>query len=173
LHDRRISITQGEIAIARGPGVCISTLLGSCVACCLWDPIAGVGGVNHMLLAGRSKTSTISTLMGINELELLINGLIKNGAQRGRIVAKVFGGARMVTGLSEIGLMNGRFTLEYLARESIPCLGHSLGGTSARHLLFWPATGLARQKLVVQAGEPAEMISASPLANSGNDVEIL
>lgn len=169
--ERRIAITQGEIAIESDPEVCISTLLGSCVACCLWDPQMKLGGVNHMLLAGR-MTKQMDTLVGINELELLINGLIKKGAKRSRLVAKVFGGARMFGGLSDIGMDNGRFTLEYLAREEIPCHGHSLGGTSARHLLFWPSTGVARQKTVGDIVVPTGNRTSPVPPIAGNDVEM-
>lgn len=170
---RRITITQGEIAIHDDPDVFISTLLGSCVACCLWDSDAKVGGVNHMLLAGRNTHGQLNALVGINELELLINGLINKGAQRHRLVAKVFGGARMIRGLSDIGLENGRFTLQYLEREEIPCLGQSLGGTHARQLQFWPTTGVARQKFVADVAELAPVFRPGGVPGVGNDVEML
>lgn len=147
MSDRRIHITQGEHAVAQGADTMISTLLGSCVACCLWDDLAGVGGMNHMLLASDRNGSAIDTLAHINEIETLINALIKLGAQRARLKAKAFGGARMVSGLSDIGQQNAEFTLKYLASEGIPLVTHSLGGSAARNVRFWPATGKALQRV--------------------------
>lgn len=173
MADVRKSITQGEMAVESAANVCISTLLGSCVACCLWDPVRRVGGLNHMLLAGRSTDRTASQLAGINEMELLVNAMIKQGAARDRLVGKVFGGARMVSGLSNVGEANGRFTLEYLEREGIPCLSHSLGGESARHLLFWPESGVARQKFARDTPLPEESAPVRmPVVPQGNGVDL-
>lgn len=108
---------------------------------------------------------------GINAMELLINALLKRGAQRHRLVAKAFGGASMVNGLSDIGASNGEFTLRYLSREGISCVSHSLGGTLARQLIFWPSTGVVRQKLINAGPPPDERpCTAIPV---GNGVELL
>ena len=171
MMDHRIVITQGEHAIESRPDACITTLLGSCVACCLWDPVAGVGGMNHMLLAGSAISCGTSSLQGINEMELLVNGLLKRGARRSRLLAKAFGGASMVQGLSDIGAANCLFTLDYLEREKIECISHSLGGNRARQLMFWPATGRVRQKLVDAETEP---VNSKPVPQrAGNDIELL
>lgn len=94
-------------------------------------------------------------------MELLINDLIKHGGQRHRLQAKVFGGARMIAGLSDIGAMNASFVLEFLRNEGIDCTGQSLGGTRARRVEFWPETGRARQKLLGEA-QALELISVPP-----------
>lgn len=86
-------IAQGEHATATGTDTVISTLLGSCVACCVWDPVVRIGGMNHMLLAVSGGRDTTSALSGINAMEVLINDLVKLGAVRSRMQAKVFGGA--------------------------------------------------------------------------------
>lgn len=143
-----IFITQGEHAISDDPGVTISTLLGSCVACCLWDPLAQVGGMNHMLITNRSQRDAQCDAAGVHAMELLINDLLKRGARRNRLKAKAFGGAQMVNGLSGIGAANCAFTVEYLQRENIPCVSQSLGSDVARQLRFWPVTGAAHQKIV-------------------------
>lgn len=141
-------ISQGEYAIGCFGERPITTILGSCVATCLYDEVSKVGGMNHFLLPESSNTTIQGASFGVNAMELLINDLIKHGAQRHRLSAKVFGGARMIAGLSDIGEKNSEFVLNFLKREAIKCTGKSLGGTQARRVEFWPDTGRARQKLV-------------------------
>ena len=143
-----IYIAQGEHAIASGPDAVISTLLGSCVAVCLWDPVAGTGGMNHFLLPDEGVSSPGMSGYGANAMELLINGLIRGTAQRARLRAKLFGGAVMISGLSNIGKKNAEFARAYLQRENIPCDSQSLGGTLARRVQFWPADGRVRIRFV-------------------------
>lgn len=144
----RIFIAQGEHAIASGPDAVISTLLGSCVAVCLWDPVAGIGGMNHFLLPDEGVTSLGMSGYGANAMELVINGLIRRKAQRSRLRAKLFGGAMMISGLSNVGKRNAEFARSYLLRENIPCDSQSLGGTQARRVEFWPADGRVRIKFL-------------------------
>lgn len=165
-------ITQGQRLVSDDPNVAISTLLGSCVACCLWDPLVQAGGMNHMLIAGRVTGETQAALAGVNELELLINDLLKLGAMRNRLKAKVFGGAQMVSGLSDIGAANAAFTLEFLARENIECQAQSLGGDSARNLVFWPCTGAVRQRMQRMDVQPEPVVPPTPEI-SGNGLELL
>ena len=80
MTEHRINITQGEYATSDNENVVITTLLGSCVSCCLWDPIAGVGGMNHMLLARGDSGDEMNNLAGVNAMEVVINELIKLGA---------------------------------------------------------------------------------------------
>lgn len=167
----RIHITQGEWAVGNAPDRIISTILGSCVSCCIWDPIAAVGGMNHMLLTVSSASKAACNLAGINAMELLINDIMKLGGRRDRLHAKAFGGARMVAGLSEIGKLNSDFTLDFLKKEGIHCEGYSLGGISARHVMFWPATGRVMQKIRPDAPneEPLELQARQ---SAGNDLEL-
>ncbi|MCR9148603.1 MAG: chemotaxis protein CheD [Rhodobacteraceae bacterium] len=162
-------ISQGEYASSDGSGRPISTILGSCVATCLHDPEAGVGGMNHFLLPEANGSAAPAASFGINAMELLINDLIKKGADRRRLTAKVFGGARMIAGLSDVGAKNAAFVLDFLKREGIPCTAQSLGGTQARRIQFWPDDGRARQKLVGEA-VLVEKPVAVPVAPS--DVEL-
>ncbi|MEM9636889.1 MAG: chemotaxis protein CheD [Pseudomonadota bacterium] len=167
----RIHITQGEQAVASDPSVVITTLLGSCVSCCLWDPVAGVGGMNHMLLTTSAGDDGASNLVGINAMELLINEILKKGGHRENLRAKAFGGAQMVAGLSEIGKQNSAFILDFLDQEGIACDGHSLGGETARHLMFWPATGRVMQKVRTDAvREDATLVQAP--STPGNELEL-
>jgi chemotaxis protein CheD len=160
----RIYIAQGEHAIASGPDAVISTLLGSCVAVCLWDPVARIGGMNHFLLPDEGVSSPGMSGYGANAMELVINGLIRGKAQRSRLRAKLFGGAVMISGLSNVGMKNAKFALAYLERENIPCDSQSLGGTQARRVEFWPADGRVRIKFLsdvpIVAPPPKPVVTA-------------
>jgi chemotaxis protein CheD len=171
MRQKRVVITQGEHAVGSDPDVSISTLLGSCVACCYWDPVANVGGMNHILLATTTKQMASCDHAGVNAMELLINDLLKLGAMRNRLQAKLFGGAQMISGLSEIGPANCAFALDYLKRENIPCLSQSLGGDKARQLIFWPTTGAVRMKAQRDAPPPPPPV-AEPVVEAGNDLEL-
>lgn len=142
-----IHVVQGEYAVSSDPAVVLCTLLGSCVAACIRDPEAGVGGLNHFLLPeGTGGSSSLS--YGVNAMELLINDLLRRGARRDRLEAKLFGGARMLNNMSDIGAQNARFGREFCEKEGIPITGGSLGGAQARRIEFWPASGRVRQQQI-------------------------
>ena len=141
-------IVQGTFGISDRPEVYLMTILGSCVAVCLHDPQRRIGGLNHFLLPGTNSGDFTNMKYGVNAMELLINSLMKQGASRARMVAKVFGGARMTPGLTDIGRTNADFALGFLEDEGIPILAQSTGGTSARKIRFFPADGRVQQRLV-------------------------
>lgn len=147
-------IAQGEQAVGAAPDDLITTTLGSCVAVCLWDPVKCVGGMNHILLPDEEGSWSRLNNLGGTAMDRLVNALAKSGADRARLRAKVFGGAAMIAGLSDIGERNATFALEYLAREAIPCDAKSLGGRAARQVKFWPHDGRARQRFVTEFNEP-------------------
>lgn len=156
-------IVQGQYAVSASPTARLCTLLGSCVAACIRDPVAGVGGMNHFLLPeGREGSS--STSYGVNAMELLINDLLKLGARRDRLEAKLFGGARMLKRVGDIGLQNAQFAQRFLATEGIPQVGGDLGGLFARRIEFWPATGRARQQIIDRAEDVFEREELRPAA---------
>ena len=129
----------------------MTTVLGSCVAACLWDPAAGVGGMNHFLLPEPSPGHAGEALRyGVHAMELLVNALFRAGAIRSRLQARLFGGAQLTEGAHDVGRRNAAFAVDFLHRERIPYLGGSLGGTQARRLEFWPVSGRARQRLLVE-----------------------
>lgn len=112
--ERRVHIIQGEYFVSDDPNIIVTTILGSCVAACVRDPIAGVGGINHFLLPGKSPTAGApDERMGVHLMELLVNGLLKAGAARERLEAKLFGGARTVKGLSDVGQHNIEFARRF------------------------------------------------------------
>ena len=146
---RRINIVQGEQHVDNSPDVVLTTLLGSCVAACLWDTEARVGGMNHFLLPGGEPEArdTVGASMryGVYAMELLVNGLLRKGAQRSRLQAKVFGGACMMQGLTDVGELNAAFAERFLRAENIPLVGGSLRGSLGRRIQFWPSSGRVRQ----------------------------
>jgi len=164
---KKIHVIQGEYQVVDDPDVVLSTVLGSCVAACLRDPEAGVGGMNHFLLPGDMDRDAES--VGVHLMELLVNGLLKRGARRERLEGKLFGGARMMEGLSDIGAKNAAFAKRFLRNEGIRLVAENLGGTRGRRIEYIPVTGQARQILLSggpDAGVPAER-PVQRLPNSG------
>ena len=140
-----VQITQGDCYVTDDPGEVLTTVLGSCIAVCLRDPIAGIGGMNHFLLPEGEGTDRDAQRYGVNAMELLINGILKHGGSRERLEAKLFGGANVVAALSDVGSRNAEFAKRFLANEGIVVRGGDLGGSSARRVQFWPVEGRARQ----------------------------
>lgn len=143
-----VHVAQGGFHVSESPDEVIKTLLGSCVATCLFDPVARVGGMNHFLLAGGPDQMAQSERYGFYAMEVLINGLLKLGANKSRIEAKLFGGATMSGIMGHIGKKNCDFAISFLECEGLPIRAMSLGGTQARLLRFVPSTGRASQRLV-------------------------
>jgi chemotaxis protein CheD len=159
-QERTSYILQGEYAVSRDPNELLSTVLGSCVAVCLWDAGAELGGMNHFLLPAAPGEAEARTLRyGAHAMEVLINELLKLGARRRALQAKLFGGAHVTDNLGLIGQSNADFAQNYLRTEDIPCIAKSLGGTQARRIVFRPATGHVR--LLIVQGAPPEPKPAS------------
>jgi chemotaxis protein CheD len=160
-QDKIRVVIQGEFLVSSDPRDVITTLLGSCVAAFMRDPVAGVGGLNHFLLPGGDASDRTAMKYGLNSMELLINGLVRAGARRDRLEAKLFGGGRIVPGLTDIGAENGRFAEEFLRREGIRYLGGSLGGDQGRKIRVWPVSGQVQQ-MKLPAAEVKEDIRKVP-----------
>ncbi len=126
----------------------IRTLLGSCVAACLYDPVKGVVGMNHFMLSNRRYARNIPTVLseagryGIHAMELLINEMLKMGAKRQNLRAKAFGGGSINLGTEIkdnffcVGEVNIRFIREFLKNDGIPLVAEDLGGEKARIIHF-------------------------------------
>ena len=141
---KRIHVVQGEHHISSDPDVMLTTILGSCVAVCMRDPKTGVGGMNHFLLpSGKAEGLDEGRRYGAYAMELLINELLKRGASRKRLEAKVFGGANVLKGFTSnpVGTRNADFVLAYLAAERIPVMAEDLRGIHPRKVFFFPQTG--------------------------------
>jgi chemotaxis protein CheD len=155
---KRINVHIGGLYASKEP-VVIDTILGSCVAVCLYDSAANIGGMNHILLPGDADMKHFdgSARYGINAMELLINRIVALGGDRRRVVAKAFGGAHIIPAISPgngVGRKNTDFVLEFLRIEGIRLVGHDLGGRSSRKLLFHTDTGYAFVKTLPPAGQP-------------------
>ncbi len=149
---KRHTVIQGDGVISDDPDMHLTTVLGSCVAACVYDPKAGVGGMNHFLLSEQEgdKDNGRDRLYGSYLMELLLNGLYKRGARRENLLAKVFGGAKMFDSRFDPGRRNADFITKFLHDEGLNIAASSLGGTSGRRIEFHPATGRTRQKLMIE-----------------------
>ncbi len=142
----KVKIHIGDFYSNKIPTV-ISTLLGSCVAACLFDPIMRVGGMNHILMPGNGnvkKNTSASARYGINAMELLINDVMKHGGYRHHLVAKIFGGANLLPTIpiaNRVGWQNIAFVEEFLQREGIRIISRDVGGTVGRKIYFHSDTG--------------------------------
>lgn len=123
----------------------ISTVLGSCVAVCLWDKVARKGGMNHMMLPLWNGEGLATPKYGNIAMEKLLSKVLSIGCRREHLVAKVFGGAN-VTGtgmeLFMIGDRNITLALEMLADFRIPVVARDVGGRVGRKIIMNSGTGV-------------------------------
>jgi len=140
-----VKILPNEYYVTNGEDLMLSTVLGSCVSACIHDPVTKVGGMNHFMLPEGDSTSPASATMryGSFAMEVLINELIKAGADRNRLEAKVFGGGAVLSAIQQmnIGERNGEFVLHYLKTEGIPVRAQDLGDVHARRINYFPRSG--------------------------------
>jgi chemotaxis protein CheD len=173
--ERRVHVIQGEYCVTENPTVMLTTILGSCVAACMRDPEAQVGGMNHFLLPGvdnRSQSREAESY-GVHLMELLVNDLLRHGARRDRLQAKLFGGSATVRGLCDVGALNSRFAVHFLHHEGITHVGGSLGGDRGRRIQFWPTSGRARATALRKDEAFAAPSANAPLrAWGGGEVEL-
>ena len=142
-----ITVAPGEHEITSAKDEIVATVLGSCISVCLRDSHSGVGGLNHFLLPknnGGTDTSA-GERYGDTAMEVLINGLLKRGAKRANFEAKVFGGARVLSGATMLAIGDGNiaFVTEFLNREGIQTVSKDVGGTRSRRIHYQPSTGRA------------------------------
>ena len=138
------TVIQGDCAVSSNRGCVFSTVLGSCVAVCLFDRENGVGGMNHYLLPGGEKVDEQSLKYGVFAMELLVNGLLKAGASREGLRAKLFGGGHLTARLKHIGADNVEIARAFLETEDIPIEREAIFGSLGRRVHFHPASGKAR-----------------------------
>src|SRR5690606_5827883 len=124
----------------------ILTVLGSCIAACLWDPLVRVGGMNHFMLPEGGSDS--GGRYGSYAMELLINQMLKLGARRENLQAKVFGGGAVMSSFTtmNVGERNTKFVLDYLQTERIAVVSKDVLDVHPRKVCFFPATGKAMVK---------------------------
>jgi len=171
---QRVTVLQGEVRVSADPTVEFTTVLGSCVCTCLFDPQAGIGGMNHFLLAEPPSHYTSNTFdehFGVYLMELLINQMLAGGAVKSRLKARLYGGANLHIGMQQIGTVNAAFARRFLIQEGIPLMHEDLGGNSARRVHFLPASGKVRCRSADAAAAPAIIPVRRPAYASG-EVEL-
>jgi len=127
----------------------VVTVLGSCVSACIRDRVFGIGGMNHFMLPIHEKERSTwkgglvdnITRYGNYAMEHLINDILSHGGMRKNLEVKVFGGGRIVRGLSDIGACNATFVLDYLQEERLPVVAQDLNGDAPRKVYYFPRTG--------------------------------
>ena len=158
--------------------ILILTTLGSCIAACLWDREARIGGMNHFMLPEGDGGSG---RYGSYAMEVLINELMKQGATRATLEAKVFGGGQVIDGMNSmnVGERNTDFVLDYLKAERIPIVSKDVLGIHARKVCFLPASGKAMVKRLASsnpsalaAQDSAAIERAQPQTTGGGSVDL-
>lgn len=155
VHARKlVRIEAGGVHAARQPTE-IRTVLGSCVAACVYDPALGIGGMNHFMLPS-GESGERPARFGVHAMELLINDVMKLGGERSRLRAKVFGGAAVLRAFKagvDVGRRNAEFIRAFLAAERIPIDAEQLGGTQPLEVRFTTDTSRARVRALDAADD--------------------
>ncbi len=149
-----VKVFPCEFHVTARPDETLATILGSCVAACIRDPVTKLGGMNHFMLPqGHSSgwgNDPQSTRYGNFAMEKLINELIKGGCSRDRMEIKVFGGGNVIDSISNrpVGTQNAEFVLHFLEAEGLRCAVQDLGGQYPRRIHYSPATGRVVRRLL-------------------------
>ncbi len=164
-----IWIFQGDFYVSSRPDLFLTAVLGSCIAVCIRDPIAGCGGMNHFLLPDAENRDdhypSQALRYGSYSIERLINAILSRGGRRERLEVKVFGGANVMSGMSDIGARNVDFVEHYFANERLPIAAADLRGNWPRKLRYFPTLGVAQVR-VLRDTEADEALRAEALLRS-------
>jgi chemotaxis protein CheD len=172
-----VKVLPGEFFVS-DEDMLIVTTLGSCIAACLWDRERRIGGMNHFMLPDGEGDSG---RYGSYAMELLINQLMKRGATRSALEAKVFGGGAVIAAMTSlnVGQRNTQFVLDYLRTERIPVVSKDVLDTCARKVCMLPASGKVLMKRLAPtnadaliAQERAAAEKAAPQASAGGSVDL-
>ncbi len=148
-----VKVLPGEYFVTTAD-ILLVTVLGSCVTACIRDRDKGLGGMNHFMLPDSSEGGMLSSSAryGAYAMEVLLNHLLKLGARRSSLEAKVFGGGKVLASLSQaqVGEKNAQFVLDYLNTERIPVVAQDLLDVYPRKVYFFPANGRVMMKKLVR-----------------------
>ena len=151
---KEVTIYIGGVHASGEPQL-VKTLLGSCIAVCLYDPVEAIGGMNHFMLPRGASGDGDSPRFGVYAMDCLIGAMMKLGGDRRRFVAKIFGGAHLLD-IEEMAVgvprQNIEFVRTFLEEEGFPILGRDVGGYHPRHVHFFTGTGRAFIKRVGAQG---------------------
>ena len=146
-----VKVLPGEYFVA-DENMVIMTVLGSCIAACLWDSRARIGGMNHFMLPD-GDAADLSGRYGSYAMEILINEMLKLGARRESLQAKIFGGAQVMHNFTtmNVGERNTHFVVNYLQIERIPIVSEDVLDIYPRKVVFFPVSGKAMVKRLAHA----------------------
>jgi len=187
LNSWTVKILPGEYYVTRGEEA-ISTVLGSCISACIRDPVKNVGGMNHFMLPEDASTGPnnwldpaigLATRYGSYAMESLVNDLLKLGAIRERLEIKVFGGGRVLSGMTDVGARNIAFVRSYIQLEGYRIAAEDLGGIQPRKVVYFPASGRAKMRRlrpvenrIISHHEQLYLASIGSTAAGGGEVEL-
>ena len=182
-----VKILPGEYYVTRHDEA-ITTVLGSCISACIRDPQLNIGGMNHFMLPEDNSVGHnswldpsvgLATRYGSYAMESLVNDLLKLGATRDRLEIKLFGGGRILSGLTDVGERNIAFVHGYLQLEGYHVAAEDVGGTQPRKVVYFPASGRVRMRRlrpvenrVISHHEQLYLASLGNKAAGGGDVEL-
>lgn len=141
-----VKLISGDWHVSTG-GEMLVTILGSCVAACLRDPVAKVAGMNHFMLPGdpaRAIQECDAARYGVHAMEQLINGLMKRGARRERLELKLFGGGNVLKNSTQIGSRNAEFIRDFARREGLSIASEDMEGPCPRRVHYFTDSGKVR-----------------------------
>ncbi len=147
----------GDLFVNRKPHR-VTTLLGTCVAVCLWDKELNVGGINHYLLPNSAEKTDEPLKYGNTSIKLLIHKLITMGAKKENLRAKVIGGAQNADNYFDTGRQNVFVAIQILTDEGIPIVGKNVGGKLGRKIVFFTHTGEVFMKMLNSSAKEIEAI---------------
>jgi len=182
-----VKILPGEYYVTRNDEA-VATVLGSCVSACVRDPERNVGGMNHFMLPEDATVGPnnwldpavgLATRYGSYAMESLINDLLKLGAARERLEIKLFGGGRILSGMTDVGGRNVEFVRNYMQIEGYRVSAEDLGGQQPRKVVYFPANGRVRMRKLrpvenrtISHHEQLYFASIGNKAAGGGDVEL-
>ena len=179
-------ILPGEYFVTRNDEA-ITTVLGSCIAACIRDPVVRIGGMNHFMLpednsAGKSSwidgPGGLATRYGSYAMESLINELMKLGACRERFEVKLFGGGKILSSMTDVGKKNIAFAKGFLKLEGFKIAAEDVGDVYPRRVVYFPATGVVMLKrlraldVVEIARRETNYLTSLAVKPTDNDVEL-
>jgi chemotaxis protein CheD len=146
-----VKLLPGDYYVTREDEV-LDTVLGSCVSACIRNPYLKIGGMNHFMLPRPSgsgddaweRVAGRATRYGTASMEKLINRILSAGGTRADLEVKIFGGGKVLSTLTDIGMRNVDFVREFLKQEGLKIVSEDVGGVCSRHIQYFPLTGRVR-----------------------------
>lgn len=172
-------VLPGQYYVTNAKDEMVSTVLGSCIAACIRDKVLNIGGLNHFMLPeGEGGMDGVAARYGVYAMEHLMNDIIKMGGKKSNFEIKVFGGGKIMRGMTDIGAKNIRFLRQFLLTEGLTVEAEDLGLEFSRKVNYFPASGRVLVKRLRSihvetiASEEAVYSRNLEQESSGNDIEL-